>query len=281
MLDGRRYLEDQAGCACDMAQIGARPRVHASSYTIQLVDGVPGKAEIFLGTGKIQVDRSFWEACNDAQRAAVIAHEIAHDERPDDCERCCDARAGARLRWEGWSARAAVDGLGQVVRSRQSGAAVLAGWRAADELIQGARAVYPALKPPIESITRTSYRMPGVNDARALDFASSGWIAKTAPASPVVDRTKTVIQPISGATMTPPPKVIQPISGATVAQPSPSPPPSSPSPPPSSPSTTVIEPIAGVTVQPSTPPPSSSSSSSSTSLLTIAAALATIWLALR
>jgi hypothetical protein len=172
-----RHL-DRSGCRCDRERIGRRPVAWPASYEIQIVDGVPGKAQIWPGTGRIQVDRRFWAAITQAQRDAVLAHEIAHDEDPSACEACADARAGARMRWMGYSASMAVRSLASIVRSRQAGAAVLAGWRIADDAIRAtghhAAGLRPAeqIAPSSETVGRRGYRMParvGPVDARAVD----------------------------------------------------------------------------------------------------------------
>ncbi len=137
---GARFL-DVSGCACEREKIGRKPITNLASYNIQMIDGLPGKAQIFPGTGQIQIDRAFWARTTDAQKAAVLAHELAHDEDPLACEGCADARAGARLRWQGWPAEVAVNALAGVVRSRQAGGAVLEGWQIADATIKE-RATY-------------------------------------------------------------------------------------------------------------------------------------------
>lgn len=123
-------------CNCTDESLAARPRADVSSYTVSVVDGLPDKAKIFPGTGQIQVDRAFWGRISELQRRAVLAHELAHDEDVEACEDCTDARAGARLRYEGVSLAAAANALGGVVSSRpRARESVVRGWQAADEAL--------------------------------------------------------------------------------------------------------------------------------------------------
>lgn len=170
MLDLSYHL-DRAGCACDRDKIARKPVATIASYDVQVVDGVPGKAQIWPGTGRIQVDRQFWGSIDAAQRDAVLAHELAHDEDPAACEHCADARAGARLRWSGYSASTAVRALGSVVKSRQAGASVLEGWRLADDAIReigrqsGGLRPAEAIAPTGEGLGRRGFIVPvGVVD---------------------------------------------------------------------------------------------------------------------
>lgn len=124
-------------CGCSHEAIGSRPVATRSSYTIQELPTLQHiKAQIFPGTFTIQVNAAWWRALPSTQQAAVLAHELAHDEDPSACERCADARAGARLRWEGLSARAAVDAMRAVVQGRRTADSVLFGWQVADETIR-------------------------------------------------------------------------------------------------------------------------------------------------
>lgn len=124
-------------CGCSHEAIGSRPVATRSSYTIQELPTLQHiKAQIFPGTFTIQVNAGWWRALPSTQKAAVLAHELAHDEDPSACERCADARAGARLRWEGLSARAAVDAMRAVVQGRRTADSVLFGWQVADETIR-------------------------------------------------------------------------------------------------------------------------------------------------
>lgn len=124
-------------CGCSHENIGSRPASTRASYTIQELPTLQHiKAQIFPGTYTIQVNAGWWRALPSTQKAAVLAHELAHDEDPSACERCADARAGARLRWEGLSARAAVNAMGAVVQGRRTADSVLFGWQVADETIR-------------------------------------------------------------------------------------------------------------------------------------------------
>ncbi len=124
-------------CGCSREGIGARPVATRSSYTVQELPTLTSiKAQIFPGTFTIQVNAGWWRALSEAQRSAVLAHELAHDEDPSACERCADARAGSRMRWEGLSARAAVEAMSAVVQGRRTADSVLWGWQVADETIR-------------------------------------------------------------------------------------------------------------------------------------------------
>lgn len=122
-------------CACDKERVGTRPRFDVDSYQVQFVPSLPDKARIWPGTYHIQIDSDRWRSWDALQRMAVLAHEIAHDEEPLGCEACIDARAGARLRWQGVSFSAAVDAMARTVERRQTREAVAFGWKAADEII--------------------------------------------------------------------------------------------------------------------------------------------------
>lgn len=171
LLDVPRRLDD-SGCGCSREKIAAKPRATAASYDVQVVDGVPGKAQIWPGTGRIQVDRAFWSSISQASRDAVMAHELAHDEDPNACEACADARAGARLRWAGYTAQTAVSALGDVVKSRSAGRSVLEGWQAADEAIRAKSTTTvqlrkaPQIVPDINK--RRGFVMPGVRSIASV-----------------------------------------------------------------------------------------------------------------
>jgi len=171
MLDLSRHL-DREGCACDREKLARKPVATIASYDVQVVDGVEGKAQIWPGTGRIQVDRAFWSSISQPQRDAVLAHELAHDEDPTACEHCADARAGARLRWQGYSAQTAVHSLGSVVKSRAAGASVLEGWRLADLHIAERGRQSGGLRPATAiapDFRRRGFATPGVVGARHFD----------------------------------------------------------------------------------------------------------------
>lgn len=171
LLDAPRRLDD-SGCGCSREKIAAKPKATAASYNVQVVDGVPGKAQIWPGTGRIQVDRAFWSSIPQASKDAVMAHEMAHDEDPNACEACADARAGARLRWAGYDATVAVNALGDVVKSRSAGRSVLEGWQAADEAIRAKSTTTiplreaPQIAPDVNK--RRGFVMPGVRSIASV-----------------------------------------------------------------------------------------------------------------
>jgi hypothetical protein len=127
---------DLRRCGCDLDHLGRKPRNEVKSYDIQMIDGLPDKARIYPGAFRIQIDRTFWAGLSETHRHAVLAHELAHDEDPNGCESCTDARAGARMRWLGFSQSLAVSSLSSVVSRRGTREAVMAGWRAADQTIK-------------------------------------------------------------------------------------------------------------------------------------------------
>jgi hypothetical protein len=122
-------------CSCDDSHLGQPPRNTVASYELQFVQGLVEKAQIWPGTGRIQIDQRFWSTLSKAQQTAVLAHELAHDEDPSACEKCADARAGARMRYEGLSAQLAVASLESVVGHRRTSGSVLYGWQVADAAI--------------------------------------------------------------------------------------------------------------------------------------------------
>lgn len=157
-------------CGCSHEHLAARPTRGVASYDVQIVPDLPGKARITPGTGTIQVDREFWARLTADQRAAVLAHEMAHDEDPEACERCADARAGARLRHAGWGARRAVSALSSTVDGRRVAESVLYGWQVANAAIlesAGQRPPGAFAREPLATGAPTRYHLD-VKNARGF-----------------------------------------------------------------------------------------------------------------
>lgn len=130
-----------SSCECDMRHLAGPPERTEKSYEIQMMTGVAEKARMFPGAFVIQIDREWWAGLTVPERAAVLAHEMAHDENPTACEVCTDARAGARMRHEGISRAQAVSAISRLVKARRrtgdfDASAVGDGWDAADEWIR-------------------------------------------------------------------------------------------------------------------------------------------------
>lgn len=123
-------------CECEILdRLGAKPKATLSSYELQIVPGpLPDKARMYPGAFMIQVDRAQWASWSPLQRVAVLAHEMAHDEDPNACEACIDARAGARMRWQGIGLQGAMDALQAIVSTRRVRDSVRAGWEAAESV---------------------------------------------------------------------------------------------------------------------------------------------------
>ena len=160
VLDAEASHLDTAGCSCSREALGRKPQATIDSYVVQVVEGIPGKAQIVPGSGHIQVDSRFWSSINQVTRDAVLNHEMAHDEDPNACEPCADARAGARLRWQGYGAEQSAAALNNVVRSRQAGAAVLEGWRAADAVVRRRSSETAGLAPAEDIAAVNFYKEP-------------------------------------------------------------------------------------------------------------------------
>lgn len=123
-------------CDCKVLErLGAKPKVTLDSYELQIVPGpLPDKARMYPGAFLIQVDRAQWSAWTGIQRVAVLAHEMSHDDDASACEQCIDARAGARMKWQGISLDGAMDALQSVVSNRRVRENVRAGWEAAEAM---------------------------------------------------------------------------------------------------------------------------------------------------
>ena len=149
-------------CNCNRdIGIGSKPAKTSKDYRIQFVPSLPDKARIYPGLYIIQIGRDFWETLDDDKRAAVIAHELAHDEGRA-CEGCADERAGARLRWQGMGAERAVAALSSVVQGRRVADRALAGWKAADVamrgLVEGGRATTGFMRETIAVPEHRGYK---------------------------------------------------------------------------------------------------------------------------
>lgn len=140
----------QPSCDCDRRRIADPPATSPRSFEVVGLDNVPGRARTWPGTRRIEIDRRWWATLTTAQRDAALAHELAHHDDPSWCERCADARAGARLRYAGRGARETAAALGSIVAGRRSDQPALWGWAHAHQRL---------------SIER---------EARALDAPSAG-----------------------------------------------------------------------------------------------------------
>jgi hypothetical protein len=123
----------QPSCDCDRAQICAPPKTSPRDFEI-VVGNVPGRAQTWPDSTskKIEVDGAWWGRLNRPQRAAALAHEMAHHDDSRWCERCADARAGARMRYAGKGADETASALGSIVVGRRSYGPALWGWARAD-----------------------------------------------------------------------------------------------------------------------------------------------------
>jgi hypothetical protein len=155
----------------------APPKNRRASYTLQLVEGLPDKARIYVGTGIVQVDRAQWAEWSPLQRLAILNHELAHDENPAWTESETDRRAGARLRHEGIPLVDAARALASVVESRQTVANVAAGWHDANRHIVEYSGRHPA--------RLMSKRPQGIRSAETIDFSDDPMIIEgRAPRKP-------------------------------------------------------------------------------------------------
>lgn len=116
-------------CAPDPRLTSSAP--NPSDYAIHAVDGelVPDKARTWvprerrlfsrLDDKTIAVNRTLWLRASDAQRAALVAHEMGHHEMASAaCEPCADRRAGAILARWGYSEQAACEAFRSLIASR-------------------------------------------------------------------------------------------------------------------------------------------------------------------
>lgn len=150
--------------------IAAPPRLPASSFRIDAGGSVPGKAATVPGGPPvIQVDRAFWARLTERDRAALIAHEVAHHEDPKACEPCTDQRAGARLRHEGWSASDVAAAFGRIVGGRPAARYALEGWKAADAVIRQRAAEVAGLANTAETIAPPRKTWRALDDVRYAD----------------------------------------------------------------------------------------------------------------
>jgi len=158
-------------CDCGSESIGAPPFAARASYRVEVVPDLPGKARVYPGTYHIQVDTGFWGALSAIERAAVLAHEIAHDEAPHRCERCTDARAGARMRHEGYSRAAVAEAFAVVVKHRRAFENAVLGWTMADAQIRGRASWTSGLQGRVE-VVRPTYAEP-VRASRGVEVFSA------------------------------------------------------------------------------------------------------------
>ena len=169
-------------CACTSVDV-APPRRYLRSFSLQVVAAdLPDRARIYPGAGVIQVSGPWWATLDDAERAAVLAHERAHEENQrETCESCTDMRAGAIMRHEGWSRDIVVDSFRKTVRSREAGKSAGRGWDATDRAIEAGVAVSgiagnaPSESPSLEEQNGAvdPGAAPVVVDAEAGAFSDS------------------------------------------------------------------------------------------------------------
>lgn len=171
----------QPSCECDRAQICAPPRTSPRDFQI-VVGNVPGRAQTWPdgASKKIEVDGAWWGRLNRSQRAAALAHEIAHHDDPKWCERCADARAGARMRYAGKGADETASALGSIVVGRRSYGPALWGWARADRRLMLDRPRALDSSRPLDAPAGVSFLVVGVAIAAAvLIFAPrrTKWLA--------------------------------------------------------------------------------------------------------
>ena len=115
----------------------AIPPPDVSTVQFDIIKNLGEKGRAFPPMRLIEVDQYFWQKMNRAQRAAFLAHELAHLEpgpaRRDDggepCESCADKRAGAIMAAWGFSRRATVNAAGSIINSRAgASSSYAAGW---------------------------------------------------------------------------------------------------------------------------------------------------------
>lgn len=127
-------------CGCSANQIDVRtPKRPLGALEIQILpENLPDKARIYIGSGVMQVGAPWWDSLDDTQRAAIVSHELAHEENPKElCEPCLDMRAGAMMRHFGYSRSAVSHGFSgdAAPSSRNASANAVKGWDAADAAI--------------------------------------------------------------------------------------------------------------------------------------------------
>lgn len=134
----------QPSCSCTRDGIDAPPRTSPRDFDIQPMPRVDGRARTWPGTRRIEIDRGWWATLDGSQRAAALAHELAHHDDPSWCERCADARAGARMRYAGRGAQETARALGSIVQGRRSDGPALWGWMRAHQRLTIDREVVQA-----------------------------------------------------------------------------------------------------------------------------------------
>jgi len=175
-------------CAHSEAAIVCKPRASLDDLNVDTNNFLADKARVYPGTGELMVDSKLWRSLDRLTRRAILLHELAHEEDPTGCEDCADARAGALMRLEGVSARAARDTLASVVTVRDAGTNVLRGWRAMDaslrrqaqSLDDGGQSLGDTLDPNGQSIDPTAGLDP---NGQSLGTPSGGRAA-TPPIAP-------------------------------------------------------------------------------------------------
>ena len=114
------------------------PAPNPDAFEIRALNGVPDKARTWPGENVIVVDAGLWRVATPAQRAMLIAHEMAHHGKAGRCEDCADRRAGAIMRQWGFSEAATARAFASLIRSRpQAGASAADGWRGIDAAAKG------------------------------------------------------------------------------------------------------------------------------------------------
>ena len=194
-------------CGCDRASMVSGKAPDRASLDFDVVDTLPKgchKACSDLDTGKVMVDRKYFQAWPRHAQDFALAHEVAHQSGAD-CESCADHVAGAVMRRWGWSKHASLDAASTVITNRAlSRPSVEAGWNAASHAsldIPWKRRSKPlparyASKSPTKGGTTTPKR----NSAgKTGTNASTSPIATASPAAPVSTGTNASTSPIATA----------------------------------------------------------------------------------
>ena len=111
----------------------------SDSYSLLLVPNLGEKARSWPPIRQVEIDEAYWEKLNKTQRAALLAHEVAHFEKGParndhggiPCEDCADRRAGAIMRSWGFGHSQTRAAAASIIESgRDAGGSYSQGWRA-------------------------------------------------------------------------------------------------------------------------------------------------------
>ena len=114
------------------------PPPAADSYTLLLVPDLGEKARAWPPIRQVEIDQGYWNTLTKPQRAALLAHEVAHFEKGParndhggmPCENCADQRAGSIMHAWGYSQAQTMAAARSIIESRRDAATAYArGWR--------------------------------------------------------------------------------------------------------------------------------------------------------